>query len=53
MKLREGGKSFVAINDEVVKEKKGGKEKGEGRKNDTGKEKNKEKGKGNNGKGKK
>jgi hypothetical protein len=53
MKLREGGKSFVAINDEVVKEKKGGKEKGEGRKNDIGKEKIKEKGKGNNGKGKK
>src|SRR4030042_32287 len=53
MKLREGGKNFVAINDEVVKEKKGGKEKGEGRKNDIGKEKNKEKGKGNTGKGKK
>jgi hypothetical protein len=57
MKLREGGKNFVAINDEVIKEKKGGKEKvkekGESGKRGDGKEKNKGKEKGNgNGKGK-
>lgn len=57
MKLREGGKNFVAINDEVVKEKKGGKEKakekGEGGKGEGGKGKTKGMEKGNgNGKGK-
>jgi hypothetical protein len=53
MKLREGGKDFVAINDDVVKEKKRGKEKGESGKKGDGKEKNKGKEKGNgNGKGK-
>jgi hypothetical protein len=59
MKLREGKKNFVAINDEVIKEKKGGKEKvkekGESAKKGDGNEKNKGKEKGNgngNGKGK-
>jgi hypothetical protein len=52
MKLREGGKNFIAIHDEVVKEKKGRKEKGEERKSEVIKNKSKEKEKGNNGKGK-
>lgn len=52
MKLREGGKNFIAIHDEVVKEKKGRKEKGEERKSEIIKNKSKEKEKGNNGKGK-
>jgi hypothetical protein len=57
MKMREGGKNFVTINEEVVKEKKAGKErvkeKGESGKREDGKEKNKGKENGNgNGKGK-
>ncbi len=55
MKLRKGGKNFVVINDEVIKGKKGGKEKGASGKREDGKEKpkGKEKRNGNdNGKGK-
>lgn len=45
IKLREGGKNFIVINEEVTKEKKGGKEKIK-EKRENGKGKYKENGKG-------